>query len=269
MVSGSGGRFDLQNGFLLELDRGGLGAATGRGMASVIPDTEIDFGASLFCGRESYSGSLDLVLQAESGNPDRILNLNPSGGLEFKQVAWSGSAVLAGQVFSQVGNDTRRKVRGWLDGSSLALAGDDPRDWRMQIRGRKWVVAELSQTKNLVIDDGSSLVGWSGLSGVGLATSGGVLVIDGGENGGSVVRQFSRDLAAEAYRFLRLRIRGLSGGGSPMHLRIVDANGVLKSWDFQILGSGDWQELEFDLCRPEGGVFGSEELVDEKESRCD
>lgn len=265
IVAGSGGLFDLRNGFRLELDRSGLDFATARGTASVHPATEFDLQAALFTGRESYSGSVDLLVQAEAGEGDAITSLNPAGSLAWDQVAWSGSAVLAGQVFAHTGVDTRRLVRAWLDGNSLNAQGDDARDWRMQFRGRKWTIGQLSHASETVLADGT-LSGWTGDSGVGLSSSGGVLYVEGGLLGGSANVSFHDAIISETYRFLALRVRAL-GGSSVVRLGVDDGLDSEKKWEIVLSGGGTWQDVVLDLCRPEGGVFGSFDLVDEKDSR--
>lgn len=251
-VTSSTGQFDTRSGYFLELDRTGIGFAEGQGTSSAYPKTRLRVVGSLFSGGVSYPGSLDWVVQCEAGLPDRVVELNPNGSADFEQVAWSGGAVLAGVTLPSGAADTRRSVRGWLSAASLALAGDDVRDWRTQFRGRRWNAASLGFVDETELDDGSSASPWAAGANTSIVSSGGVLVIGVSGGLGSVSRGFLPQIAAEGYRFLKVRVRSLGSGSRPLTVSLSSESSGSKSWSLTTADAGVWSDVEIDLCEPDG-----------------
>lgn len=130
------------------------------------PDMEYDTDIRLY-GPDGllFSGSETLTI--ENGTETDSVTLAPNYTATMKQVLWSGFADLNGVAKPSLGDDQRGKVRCWLSSAS-----HDPLDWRMMFRGTSWVAATLQHQAEVVLADGSSATGWTGVT-----SSGGRLMV--------------------------------------------------------------------------------------------
>ncbi len=112
-----------------------------------------------------FSGSENLTI--ENGTETQAEVLAPNYTATMKQVLWSGFADLNGVAKPSLGDDQRGKVRCWLTSAS-----HDPLDWRIMWRGLSWIPATLRHESEVVLADGSSATGWTGVT-----SSGGRLVV--------------------------------------------------------------------------------------------
>ncbi|ARU41522.1 hypothetical protein CCB80_10395 [Armatimonadetes bacterium Uphvl-Ar1] len=169
-------------------------------------------------------------------------------------MAWQGFGVIDGVSLPSLGFDDRQTVRHWLDGDQLAENGDERADWRLQFRGKEWLAFTASHPESMTLDDGTSLLGWSG---VGVELSIGV-AIGVGSAGGSVVRSFEPVIRPESYRYLELEVRSVGADDLGFGIGIGAKNWLLATGD-----DGIWVTRRIDLCRPGNGAMD----WDEKESR--
>lgn len=180
----------------------------------------------------------------------QLVKLNPAQVVQADAELWVATGATSIQSFPSDDRAEWQPVRAWLDAAGRAEAGDDPRDLRLMIRGRRFPVAEVTLDPVTLLDDGSG-VGWSGAA----IPRGGFLEISG-----PALRSFALPVDAEGHRWLRLRLR--SSAGTPLTVRIGD-----KRWMLTVPAGPDFQDIPLDLCLPQAQTGGPLPRVDDQESR--
>ncbi|MBA4291353.1 hypothetical protein C0431_00100 [bacterium] len=247
------GSLDGRSAFVLSLQKGLGDGGSAYGFVWGVPATKFRWRGVFFVGSDVLSDDQIVRFERRVGFVDE-LEVAGSGVLEFEQMAWQGFGVIDGVSLPSLGFDDRRTVRHWLDGDHLAENGDERADWRLQFRGKEWVAFTASHPESVILDDGSSLSGWSG-SGVDLSVG---IAIDVGSAGGSVVRSFEPVVRLESYRFLEFEVRSVGADGLGFGVGIGD-----KFWRLATGDDGIWVTRRIDLCHPTNGTLD----WDEKESR--
>jgi hypothetical protein len=155
--------------------------------------------------------------------------------------------------------DEYAPTRAWLTPASLTAAGENSSDWRLQFRGKQWTIGELAETNPWNLFDGSSAAGWAGTN-ASISSSGGVISVAASGGEGSASHNFSPHGKIEAWRYLRLRVRG----SAAMSLILELDNDIKpKKWRFDVTTS--FADVDIDLCNPRS-VEGLKR-VNEKYSR--
>jgi hypothetical protein len=155
--------------------------------------------------------------------------------------------------------DEYAPTRAWLTPASLGAAGENSSDWRLQFRGKQWTIGELAETNPWNLFDGSSAAGWHGTN-ASISSSGGVISVAASGGEGSASHNFSPHGKIEAWRYLRLRVRG----SAAMSLILELDNDIKpKKWRFDVTTS--FADVDIDLCNPKA-VEGVKR-VNEKYSR--
>jgi len=132
-------------------------------------------------------------------------------------------------------------MRVFLDQRRLAVTGDDSRDWRVLLQGRRWPVFRVRHLRSTVLDSGNSLTGWS-VSGGSIATLGAAIIFTPSSAGGVVTRTFSPEVNGEGYRYLRVRIRSVGTAGQEIRIGLAG-----QTWDVKTGASGEWVVRTLDL----------------------
>ncbi|MDI9639700.1 hypothetical protein QPK87_04835 [Kamptonema cortianum] len=249
--------FDARSGFSLWIQKPVDSAGESYGYVAAAVPAKLDWEGRLFSFGEPFPDAVDLKLEKSPGEVETLI-ANPAAGKQFEQVAWSAFAVLDGVNQASEGADTRGPSRCWIDPPSLVANGDEAVDWRMGFRGKSWTALSLSHASPRVLDDGTSLAGWTAGSNTSIGLSGGAISLSVAGGTGLATRVWAPVVRGESYRYLRIRFRSLVGANAPMRVGIGG-----KSWVFESGSAGAWANSKIDLCVP----HGLSSTVDEKESR--
>lgn len=249
----SAGSLDGRTAFVLTMVKGLGSSGSAYGFMWGVPATEYRWRGDFFVGSDLLSDNQIVRFERRMGFVDE-LEVSGSRIFEFEQVAWQGFGVIDGVSLPSLGFDDRSMVRHWLDGDQLAENGDERADWRLQFRGKEWLAFTASHPESVTLDDGTSLIGWSG---VGVELSGGVAIVVGSA-GGYLVRSFEPTVRPESYRFLEIEVRSVGAAGLGFGVGIG-----AKNWRLETGDDGTWVTRRIDLCHPINGSMD----WDEKESR--
>lgn len=244
--------FDARPGFVLQIERPIDTSGTAYGYSRALPDTRVRWSCGIACGSDWLEEPVTVALQRRSGAVDTEV-VEGRAVRDFDQTAWEAFCVLDGVAQDSIGFDDRTPFRTWLPPATITAVEGDPLDWRMMFRGRRWLAFELAHPEEQVIDDGETLAGWSAMSGS-VSLEGGVRWDVGSED--SLMRGFSPAVAAESYRYLRIRGSLDAPANRTLELAIED-----KKWEVRIAPGSI--NAEFDLCLP---LVPSDES-DDQESR--
>ncbi|MFM9871992.1 MAG: hypothetical protein ACKVQS_00845 [Fimbriimonadaceae bacterium] len=245
--------FDARSGYELILTKGINESEFSYGFSRAVPETEFRWRGDFGVGTAILTDSYDVIFERRLGGSD-VLAVSGSRIDGWSQRAWVGFATLDGTTMPSLSFDDRSKIRHWIDPDSMVINGDEAADWRMQFRGKEWLAFTSSHPAMVLLDDGSSVAGWSGS---GVTISAGVSVVVG-TDGGSAARTFSPGVVAETYRYLEVEVRSLVGDSVAFGLGVGD-----KSWVLSTGAAGLWETRRVDLCRPDSVTVD----WDEKESR--
>lgn len=172
---------------------------------------------------------------------------------------YSAGCTLNGTTKTPVSVDqtSSRWWRAYLDTASLSGFGEDPRDWRVQFRGKEYDSFSLLHAASEVWEDGSSASDWAAAAHTTVSATGGAIrfVVAGGAGGGTWTPAATKD--AEAYRYLRFRIKAV-GANKPFTVTIGS-----KVWNLVAGAAGTYTSVDLDLCRP----HNSTSTTDGKTSR--
>jgi hypothetical protein len=177
-------------------------------------------------------------------------------GHDFAQFNERAQAVLDGHTKPLHHLYTVGPVFTFVKRASLALMGEDVRDWRSLIHGSTWNTCLLSHAGTLVVEDGASASDWTPGANTTVSASGGAirLVVAGGTG----LATWSGSQNAEGYRFLRVRIRSTVGSSRAFRVSLGS-----KAWEGVTGAAGSWVDFDMDLCNPGNRTLD----VDGKSSR--
>ncbi len=230
--------FDARPGFVLQVERDLNESGTAYGYSRALPETRVRWSCGLAAGSDWLDEPVTVALLRRAGSADSEV-VTGRAVRDFDQRCWEAYCELDGVAQDAEAFDDRSAFRTWLpEDSRLALA-IDPRDWRMMFRGRRWAPFLLAHA-DTILDDGTSLDGWSN-SGGSLSILNGVRFL--AASGSSLVRTFSPPIPTESYRYLR--IEGELEASDP---RLVDVTIGSKSWTVRL--SPGALDHELDLCLP-------------------
>ncbi|MBX3114382.1 MAG: hypothetical protein KF836_07425 [Fimbriimonadaceae bacterium] len=252
--STSSSSFDATTGFELELTKGLNESGESYGFCWGVPDTKFKWMGVTFSGSEELEEPFQIEFERQFGSTD-LIDISGSATEEWSQQAFEAFCVLDGSSQDSVSFDNRTPIRHWLTGESLAESRDQVDDWRMQFRGRKWSAFTIEHAEETVLDDGSSLAGWSGEN-VELSLDESVRIEV--EEGGFALRTFTPPVVSETYRYLEIGARSLTTEQAPATIKIGSKSWLRKTGEAQ-----EWVTWTIDLCQP--GTTWVE--IDEKESR--
>jgi hypothetical protein len=170
-------------------------------------------------------------------------------------------------------------VRVWLipgtevdpDPHTLRGLGEDPTNWRVLFRGKRYRSFDIQQDASYDIDDGDDLTpaeprpgSWEDVENTTLSV---VSDMDGtririvvGVDAGTVKRTFDPGARFSGYRWARFKVRCTSIGSfeEPMRLKIGE-----KEWEWVTGDEHEWVERVIDLCCPHNATA----LKDGKETK--
>jgi len=246
--------FDATSGFVLELTKDLNESGESYGFCWGVPDIDFRWKGAVFAGSEQLNEPVQIEFERQLGDSE-FIEITGTATEEWNQQAWEAFCVLDGASQDAIAFDNRAPIRHWLTGESLADNRDQVDDWRMQFRGRKWTGFTVEHAAETMLDDASSLAGWSGEN-VELSLDSVVQIA--ADEGGFVARTFTPPKVSEAYRYLEIEIRSLISDQVPATVSI----GV-KSWLRKTAIHKEWVTWIIDLCQP-GTTWVD---IDEKESR--
>lgn len=205
----------------------------------VAPPTIYRLNARLRAMEHPYPGSVTAIWSYKDGVPKPVA-LDP-GHIETSiQYAYLVFAVLLDEIQDSAFADER--IPQTLHLTGLEALGEDKRDWRCQILGRRFQALNLTNVTPLVVDAGSSLTGWSNVANVTLSVVGGAISMAVAGGVGSC--QKAIDISHEGHRYLQVRARCTTAGSQA--IRITYGS---KQWDVVTDASaGTWTVFTLDLC---------------------
>jgi hypothetical protein len=240
---------------------GPMETATGSLTAIGEPDTVYKLRGRSRRWTDSYPSTLQAwaLSTLYAGGPDinlTTINLNDSDQTITQKRYTIGSTV-NGVLQSGIGADEKTPIRVWLKPSSLTNAGEDTRDWRLMILGRRFNSFTLAHASNVQLYDGSSTTDWTAGANTTQSIVSGALRLAIAGGAGSTTWTPTQ-IVSEGYRYLRLRIRSTVNANQPFTVGIAG-----ETWDAQTGGAGTYVDVDIDLACATSEV----DDVEEKDSR--
>jgi hypothetical protein len=245
-VSGQGAVASLGGAWAQGL--GGVAQAT----VEIYPKIVYDFAGITRKFDTAYDGTVTVQTDGRNGEPVFEDVSTSSWSRTWEQLTYNYTSSIgptAGSlVFAQgPAIDYRAPVRAWLSSASLASAGEEPTDMRLLFRGRRWNAYSVALAATIDLDTGAPANWTASANGTLSGTTETRVTASGGTSG--MLRAFDPAANPEAYRYMRLRVRG----SAAMTLRMkLTGRERVKNYRFDVTTS--WASVDVDLMAPLNAV---------------